>query len=295
MKLSYLAAGALVLLVAPPAMAQRTIQLLATVTSPTNEPIGTVEASRVTLTEDGKPATITKVEAVQRTRKLHILVDSGIGFPPEALADLRTGLRNLVNGVPEGVQISVVATSPQPRMIERGTADRARALKAIDLIVPDSGAGRFVEALSELAQRIDRDKDSMNTVVMVGTMSGDIRVRPDDIKRTYAAAGSGRMRTFVVLYAGRGANTSLGGDAQIEVGQAVAQSSGGMFERINTTTRVISLLDEIGKTLSGQMGASATQLRIFADRPGGASGEFGKVSASIQGLLITGLNFEQAK
>lgn len=285
-----LLAGVLVAGTAP-AAAQKQITLVATASSPAGEPVGTLEPSRVHVTENGVAAAIVKVEAVERVRKLHLLVDAGIGMPPEAIADLRTGLRGLIEGVPEGVQISLVTTAPQPRMIERGTTDKAKALKAVDLVSPDSGSGRFIESLYEAGERIERDKDSANVIVSIATTTGDTTVRDNDVKQVYQRSGNGRMRIFVVLFAGRNVTTGSGVTQQ-QVGEAVAGVSGGRFERINTTSRVISLLKEIGTDLSTSMGASSRQYRITADRPGGQSGALGQMSLSLDGLVVSSVALE---
>lgn len=281
-----------VLLAAGPVQAQKQFTLLATVTNPAGEPVTTVATSAVHVTENGAAATATKVEVAERSRKLHLLIDSGVGMPPEALADLRKGLQGLVAQVPDGVTISVVGTAPQPRFIERGTTDKARALKAIDLVVPEQGTGRFIESLYELAERIERDKDSFNVVVAVSTAAGDTRVRDGDSKKILGNAASGRMRVHTALYTGRVGSTVGGGGIQQEVGESLSKVSGGRFERFNTPNRLVTLLPELGADVVATMAGGAKQLRITVDRPAGQSGPLGKISISVDGLLVAGVNVE---
>jgi hypothetical protein len=284
-----------VVLAASPALAQKQITLLATVTNPEGKPVGTVDPAAVRVTENDAPATTVKVEPVDRVRKLHVLVDNGIGIPAEALGDLRKGLRGLIESVPAGVTISFYTTAPQPRAIERGTPDRDKALKAVDLVTPDSGAGRYVEALAELSDRIERDKDSSNVVVAVATASGDLRVRDDDVKKVIQRSANGRMKVYTVLFV-RSAGASIsGGDLQANVGESVAKTSGARFEKINASSRLATLLPEYGADLAASLGETARQIRITIDRPAGQSGDIGRVSLGVAGLNVTSVNLESAR
>lgn len=284
-----------VLLAASPALAQKQLTLLATVTNPEGKPVGTVEPGAVRVTENDAAGTIVKVEPVDRVRKLHVLVDNGIGIPNEALGDLRKGVRGLLEAVPPGVQISLYTTAPQPRAIERGTPDREKAFKAVDLITPDTGAGRYVEALYELSERIERDKDSSNVVVAVATTAGDLRVRDDDIKKVLQRSATGRMKVYTVLFV-RSANASLsGGDLQATVGENVAKTSGARFEKINASSRLATILPEYGADLAPSLGETARQIRIIVDRPAGQSGNLGRVSLSVDGLIVTGVSLESSR
>lgn len=283
------------LLIATPALAQKQVTLLVTATSPTGQPIGALEPSAVGVTENGAPAAVVKVEPVDRVRKLHLLVDNGVGIPAEAIGDLRKGLRSVVEAVPAGVMISVYTTAPQPRAIERGTTDREKVLKAVDLISPDIGAGRYVEALSELSERIERDKDSTNVVVAVATASGDLRVRDDDVKKVVQRSANGRMKVYTLLFARNTAGSLSGGDLPATVGESIARTSGARYEKINATSRLASLLAEYGADLVKTMGETARQFRITVDRPAGQSGTLGKMSLGITGLLVSSVNVEASR
>ena len=284
-----------VLLAASPALAQKQVTLLATVTNPEGKPVGTVEPSAVRVTENDAAATVVKVEPVDRVPKLHVIVDNGIGIPSEALSDLRKGLRGLLEAVPAGVTISVYTTAPQPRAIERGTPDREKALKAVDLITPDTGAGRYVEALAELSDRIERDKDSSNVVVAVATASGDLRVRDDDVKKVVQRSANGRMKVYTVLFVRNAAGSLSGGDLQATVGESIAKTSGARYEKINASSRLASLLPEYGADLAASLGETARQIRITVDRPAGQSGNLGRMSLGVSGLLVASVNVESSR
>jgi hypothetical protein len=272
-----------------PALAQKQVTLLATVTDPTGAPVTTVDPARLNVTENGSALKVLKVEPVTRVPKLHLLVDAGVGLPPEALGELRKGLHGLVDALPDDLWVSVVTTSPQPRFIERGTAGRDKLHKAVDLIASDTGSGRFVESLFEVTERIERDRDSYNVVVSVGTFAGDLHHREGDTKKILERVGSGRIRVHVVLYTGR-INTTAGGSMQQELGEAVTNNTDGRYEQINVSSRLATLLPEIGAEVAKTMGGSARQLRITAERQ--QSGELGRLSLGVTGLVLAHVAIE---
>jgi len=271
------------------AHAQKQITLLATLTDPADGPVAAVDATRVTVTENDTPLKVLKVEAVNRVPKLHLLVDAGVGLPPDALGQLRKGLHGLVDALPDTLWVSVVTTAPQPRFIERGTAGREKLHKAIDLIASDSSSGRFVESLYEVTDRIDRDRDSNNVVISVGTFAGDLQMRDDDAKKIVERIGSGRIRVHVVLYSGR-VNSTGGGSVQQMVSEVATKNSGGRFELINVSNRLATLLPEIGTEVAKTMGGSARQIRVTVERQ--QSGDLGRVSLGVTGAALSQLALE---
>ena len=278
-----------ILLVPGLALAQKQITLLATVTSSADAPGAPVDSAKVNVTENGTSLKVLKVDPVKRVPKLHLLVDTGVGLPPEALGELRKGLHGLVDALPEDLWVSVVTTSPQPRFIERGVAGRDKLHKAIDLIAPDSGSGRFAESLFEATERIERDRDSSNVIISVGTMAGDLQSREGDSKKIMQRIGTGRIQVHVVLY--NRINTTAGGSVQQNLGEAVGKSSGGSFEQINVSNRLATLLPELGAQVSKTMGGGARQVRITAERS--QSGDLGKLSLAVTGMTVSTVVLEQ--
>jgi hypothetical protein len=266
--------------------AQKQISLLATVTDPGGAPIDTIDPAAVRVTENGTNATVVKVEPLVRTPKVQILIDNGSGIPAEALGDLRKGVTGLLEALPPNIEVTLVTTAPQPRFLERATTDRAKLLKAVDRLAPDTGTGRFVESLFEATERIEKDKEGIYTIITLGTTAGDALFTENDVKRIMQRVGGGRIRVFVALVEGRVGTTLSGGQIQMDLGQGAAQSSGGRFEKISATSRLVTLLPEIGAEVAKTMGGASKQFRITIDRPGGASGELGKLSLGVVGKQV---------
>ncbi len=274
------------------ALAQKQVTLLATVTDPNGGQLAAVDAADVRVSENGTAATVVKIEAVDRVPKLHLLIDNGIGIPSESVADLRKGLRGLIDALPPNLDVSLVSTAPQPRFLERGTKEREKLVKALDLLTPDRGAGRFVESLYEATQRIERDKDSNNVIVSVATTSGDLNVRDTDVRKIQEHVATGRTRVFVIIVSGSVGSSLSGGGSQLEVGEVVAKNSRGRFEVINVANRLATLLPEIGVEIAKTMGSASRQFRITADRPAGSSGDPGKLSLGIAGVIVSSVTIE---
>jgi hypothetical protein len=293
MRTKFLAATILALCVTVTALhAQRQLTLLATVADPTGAEVVAITAEDVKFSENGVDGKTLAVEAVNTVPKVQILIDNGIGVGSASIGDLRNGVRSMIEALPPNIEVTLVTTAPQPRFLERATTDRARLIKAVDLLSPDTGAGRFAESLYEATDRIDKDKTGRFTIIAVGTTSGDTQVRDSDLQKTVDRVMQRGTTVHVVLLASsRGA--ASGGAVQEELGQLLANNSRGRFEKINSASRIVSLLPEIGAEVAKTAGGSSRQFRLTVERPNGASGDLGKLSLGVTGKVVTGVSIER--
>jgi len=248
--------------------------------------VETVAAADVTVTEDGVPATVVKVEPVARTVKVQVLIDNGAGVGRN-IVELRNGVRGLVEALPPDVETTLVATAPQPRFLVKATKNRDELLKGIDRLAPDSGTGRFTESLAEAAERANKEKDTFTVIIAAGTTSGDAKVLDSDVQRAFEQVGRKPMIVHVLLYAGE--RSASGGVTQTEVGERVAQMTGGRYEFINAMTRYSTLLPELGAEVAKQISGNTRQFRVTVQRPAGKKGDLGKVSVSSTSKALNGL------
>ena len=292
MRTKFLTATALALCVTATALhAQRQLTLLATVTDPTGAEVTAITPEEVKFSENGVDGKTLKVEAVNTVPKVQILIDNGIGIGSAAIGDLRNGVRAMIEALPTNIEVTLVTTAPQPRFLQRATTDRAQLIKAVDLLSPDTGAGRFAESLYEATDRIDKDKTGRYTIIAVGTTSGDAQVRESDVQKTIERVSQrGTTVHAVLLVSNRGAG---GGALQEELGQLLANNSGGRFEKINTANRIVTLLPEIGAQVAKTAGGASRQFRLTVERPNGASGDLGKLSMGVAGKAVTSVSIER--
>jgi hypothetical protein len=290
--------GALILSVGAAVVgAQQQISLLATVLEPlTNLPVESLDAADVRVSEDGVVGKVVRVEVVNRVVKVQLLVDNGVGVGSDSIGELRKGVRGLVEALPEGVETTVITTAPQPRTLVRPTTSREELLRGVDRIAPDTGAGRFVESLGEAAQRAQKEKEEAFTVLIAaGTASGDANVLDRDVQRLVERVQSRPMIVHVLLFTGASSRSATGGALQTEVGLALTKMTGGRYENINTMSRYITLMPELGAEVAKQITGQTRQFRIIAQRPDGKSGDLGRLSLGVAGKLATNVSLEQKR
>jgi hypothetical protein len=272
--------------------AQKQIQLYATIVDGTGAPPASVTPEDVRVLENGVEAKILKVEAIEWTTKVQILIDNGTGIGSSNLASLRNGVRGLLEALPPGVETTIVTTAPQPRFLVRATTDRQALLSGLDRLAPDSTAGRFVESLGEALQRFERDKtDFFGVIVSLGTTVGDNRVLDRDVKQLFERAQKKPTTVHVVMVSGQSGQSASGGVIQTEVGMQIAKVTSGRYESLAAVSRIATLLPEIGAQVAAKAGQSQSkQFRITAERPGSGSGEGAKISMSARnGMAVTSL------
>ena len=270
--------------------AQKQLQLYATILESDGKPATSLTPDDVRVLENGAEAKVVKVEAIEWTPKIQILIDNGSGVGSNNLNQLRNGLRGLIEALPPGLEVTLVTTAPQPRFIVKPSTDRQMLLAGVDRIAPDSTTGRFVESLGEALQRFEKDKsDFFGVIITLGTTLGDNRVLDRDVTQIFERAQKRPTVVHVVmLSAGAGASAS-GGVVQQEIGMQVAKITSGRYESINASSRIATLLPEIGAQVAkASSDGQSKQFRITAERPGGNSNEPAKISMSAKnGKIVT--------
>ena len=278
--------GSLVVLgtTAHPSWAQEQFKIYAAVVDGVSgEPVASLTPQDVTVTEDGLQAKVLSAEPVNWPVKLQLLVDNGQGLGASNIQLLKDGIRGLLDALPEGVEVTLVSTSPQPRTITRATTDRAELLRGLTLLAPDRNVGRFVESMAEATQRIERDKgDALPVIVSVGTSAGDRNVRDGDVNNIFNRLRALPIVVHVVILQGSVAADG-GGGAQTEVGLAATKGTGGLYESINAPSRLATLLPEIGARVAETHRIASRQFVLTVERPAGKTGNLGGLGASVGG------------
>jgi len=96
------------------ASAQRQLQLYATILDSKGAPAATVTPEDVKVQENDTDLKILKVEPIEWTTKVQILIDNGSGIGGNNLNQLRNGVRGLLESLPPGIEVTLVTTAPQP-------------------------------------------------------------------------------------------------------------------------------------------------------------------------------------
>jgi hypothetical protein len=263
----------------PTLIAQKQRQIFISLTGPNGAPVDGLQASEVSITEDGVEGKVVKLESITWPTKLHVLVDNGKANT-NPINGLRDGLRGLFEQIPDGVEMSMYATAGTPRPLVRPTADKQKLIDGIGLIAPDSGAGMFFDALSEAAGRIARDKTPhFPVILMVGSDFGTVRASDPDFKKLQETILSRAVTVHIIVMSGTGGTS--GGGLQTEIGLNVTKLSGGRYENINATTRLATLLPELGKKIAESHARQSHQYRVTYERPANAK-EQASIGATVR-------------
>lgn len=271
--------------------AQSQFSFFASIIDEMGRPVETITPDEILVTEDGEPMTVSRIEPVSWPVRVEVLVDNGLGLGSENLIHLRNGLRALFQTLPSGIEASLITTSPQPRFVVRSTTDRLAWLQGVDRIAPDSGAGRFTEALLESATRFYNDRGEKGAyfpvVIMAGTTAGDVNVMERDVQRLLQRFYERAATVHVIMLSGTRSARTIAGANQTQVGIAVTELTGGQYENIAAASRLATLLPELGERVAASHERQRTQFRITVDRPSGGRGPMGTVRmTSRAGLRI---------
>ena len=279
-RISVSAALAGVLALAPALHAQQAIQIFLSAVDANGKPVTDLRAEEVEVQADGSACKTTKFEAIDWPTKLTLMVDNG-PVHTDALRQLREALRLFIAELPTDMDVSLVSFDPAPRFIYKGGADRIKLLSSVDLLIPDSGAPKFIDALSEAADRVAKDKKDKNkekgnyfpVIMMVGSsgLEGS-NARDYQVTKLFKDVQDSAITVHVVMQSNPNRSTDIAsGSNGIEVGLRLTQATGGRYEAINTETRLSTLLPEYAKQIVKSHERQSHQYRITCQPPSSKS------------------------
>src|SRR5262245_19705824 len=268
--------GALLIAGASPLRAQQAIQVYLSAVDGDGKPITDLKAEDVAVQTDGTECKTTKFEAIDWPVKLQLLIDNG-PVHTDALRQVREAIRLFIKELPTDMEVSLISFSPAPRTIYKQGADRIKLLAAVDLLIPDSGAPKFIDALGEAADRAAKDKKDKSrekgnyfpVIMMVGS-SGLEGSNPRDyqVTKLFKDIQDSGTTVHVVMQSNSNRSTDIAsGSNGIEVGLRVTQMTGGRYEAINTETRLSTLLPEYAKQIVKSHDRQSHQYRITCQPP----------------------------
>jgi hypothetical protein len=274
--------------------AQEEQQVFLSLVDRTGAPVTDITLDEVTIQEDGVPRDTLRVEPIDWPTKLTVIVDNSQATV-NALVQLRNGLRGLFEELPAGVEMSLLTLAPQPRWIARPTRDRQRVIESIGLLTPDSGAAKFLDALVEAGNRIAKDEGNHFPVILIIGSDGieGSSVIERDIDRLVKQMVQHAVTLHVVMIARGGRrNLSNTGANQVQVGIGLTQMTSGRYENIAASTRLATLLPELGKMIgeshlrqSQQYRVTYTRPRISYQKPGGPQITASTTRSGLTGVL----------
>ena len=252
-----------------PLLAQKQQQVFISLTSADGKPVEGLQAGDVSISEDNVNCKILKVEPIDWSIKLQVLVDNGRANT-NPINPLRDGLTQLFEQMPEGVEMSMYTIAGTPRPIVKPTTDKQKLISGIGLIAADGGAGMFFDALVEAADRINKDKTpGFPVILLVGSDFGRIRVLDQEYAKLQNIIQDKGVTTHIIVTGGSGGTTGAG--TQTEIGLSLTKLSGGRYESLQAANRLATLLPEIGKKIAASQARQAHQYRVTYERPANPS------------------------
>lgn len=268
-------------LVALPLEAQQQGQFLVVLTGADGQPVTSINPADLSVNEGEKPARVLKAEPSRYPTRVTLALENARGLS-DVLVQLRNGAKGFVNALPDGTEIMLISTAPQPRIVVKMTRNKDEVIKAIDRLAPESSSGRFVEAVTEQIERWDKDKDrGLYTPIMVimGSTIGEEVVRETWVSDAMGKLGSIAGATIhSLIYNAPISSTGSGGDLQMRIAQTVSERTRGRYELFSAPQRIATLLPEIGADIAKVQAGS--QFMVTIARPDGATGRLGPLSIS---------------
>ena len=267
---------------AAPAAGQEQFQFVVSATDADGRPVTDLTREEVLMFENGAANTIVKVEPFRVPVQLTLAVDNG-PLSREALSHYRSGLAGLVKALPPEVEVTVITTAPQPRMVVRPTTDRVRILRGINGFAPQEESPRFTDALVEFSRRYQdaledtRRADSLPVLVMVSTTASEATsYEVPEIERAIGFLGARKAKVYITMTSGRQETEGLAAintARQALIGIPATKATGGRYEALAISSRLATLLPEFGEEIAALHRKHYNQLRVTAERQEGVSGQ----------------------
>ncbi len=295
MTVRQLAAAVLLAALASPVLqAQRQFEFFVSAVDAAGVPVTDLKAEEIVITENGAAASVERMELITKPVKVQVLVDNGIGTGAQ-LVQFRNGLKGFFAALPLGVESSLLTLSPQPRWVVRSTNDRVQLTKGVDMIAPDDGGSKFIDALVEASGRIEQDNKGRNqyfpVIVVLSTTGPETSgSRERDVERLVQRFRQLSATVHIVML-GTGPQTTntVSGARQVGLGKFLTDDTGGRYEAIAAPTRVMTLLPEFGETVAKAHIRQNQQYLVTVERPDGRSGDLGELAIGVTRPGVTGV------
>jgi hypothetical protein len=250
-------------------------------------PVRDLTPDDLRIEEEGQTGEVVSVQPFSWPVKVTVLVDNHLanddGVGGSALPHLRSGLTEFFEALPRDVEVSLIATAPNPRWLVKPTTDLVAIRKGVGLITPEDFPARFADSLVEYAARLGLEFGSLTpedqqpylpVLVAVGSTAADAsHVRRDPIIEMLTALRDYRVWTnFFMFTPGGRADINDGGN--VLIAKAAQEITGGRYDALakSASSSLNRLLPQLARTIAGRHVRQTTQYRILLERPATATG-----------------------
>ena len=281
-----------------------TIEFVVSALDKSGNPVTDLKPEEVLFSEKAGKGKIAKFEPFALPVKVTIGVDNGSDIdskgnpvPTSALAigNYRNGLRGFVEAFPEGTEMTLITTSPQPRMVVKPTTDRATILRGLTGFAPESERPRFTDTLVEYSQRLEKEtKDSkfkmyVPIMLMVSTAANESSsYQPNEVQKAVNFLAQRRVKLYVTVNSTRSgdaaATADLNNNRQAIISIPATKAMNGRFETLAIFNRLDTLLPEMGTELAAYAKRLGTQYMVTVQRAGTGPVEGVAIEIAREGL-----------
>ena len=281
-----------------------TIEFVVSALDKSGNPVTDLKPEEVLFSDKGGKGKVIKFEPFALPVKVTIGVDNGSDIdskgnpvPTSALAigNYRNGLKGFVEAFPEGTEMTLITTSPQPRMVVKPTTDRAAILRGLTGFAPESERPRFTDTLVEYSQRLEKEtKDSkfkmyVPIMLMVSTAANESSsYQPSEVQKAVNFLAQRRVKLYVTVNStrsGDGAATAdLNNNRQAIISIPATKAMNGRFETLAIFNRLDTLLPEMGTELAAYAKRLTTQYMVTVQRAGTGPVEGVAIEIAREGL-----------
>jgi VWFA-related protein len=254
MLLALVSAWCLHLAAADPQAQTRTISV--TVTDEKGvAPVEGLTPQEIIVLEDGVPRGVTHAEPDGGPLTLAVVVDSSAPMASLYRLDVVPAIVGFLNRLPEGWRAAIWTTGDRPIKI-LDTADPAEASRALKRVFP-TGGNTLLDALVEASREL-RTKEGARAVVVAVTGAG-VGFANRQRRRVIEEAQAGGALFMAVQFEDEG-SPEVRGDGIDQVGRndydqvlaSLTRATGGLHERILSSSGVAGALEKIAAALKGR-------------------------------------------
>ena len=271
-----------------------TFQFIVVATNAAGEPVSDLKPEEVLMSEKAGKATVTKLEPFSMPVKVTIAVDNGQDSTL-ALPNYRNGLKGFVEAFPPDTEMTIITTSPQPRMVVRASTDRAVILRGVNGFAPESERPRFTDALVEYSQRLEKEikepkfKLYVPILLMVSTAANESSsYQPAEVQKALQFLVTRRAKLYVTVNSTRSgdatATADLNTNRQAIIATPATKALNGRYEAIAIFNRLDTLLPEMGRELATYAKRLSTQHLVTVQRAGSGPIEEPRIELAREGL-----------
>lgn len=272
----------------------QTFQFVVGAVDKAGSPVTDLKPEEVVMSEKAGRAKVTKLEPFSLPTKVTITVDNGQDSA-DAIQHYRAGLKGFVDAFPEGVEMTLISTAPQPRTVLRPTTDRAQILRAINGFAPENNRPRFTDALVEISQRLQKEAKDPNVkpyvplILMISTATNEVSdYQPSEVGKAADFLVARRAKLYVTITSTKSNDVTAAADLntnrQAMVAIPFTKALNGRFETLAIANRLQTLLPEFGKELADYHKRLTSQFLVTVERAAAGPMEDLRIELAREGL-----------